>query len=739
MQTSSTDPNYRTLQAQHTNTDQLSARYVHNFGSGGTGMRLPMFMQNQTSKTLTQNLNANFNFQHTAEDEVALFPGFGGKDQLYQYVLNLSYVASKGNWTNTLNFAGNKTDSEARNYFTGTTNVAGNAGIDGVGLTPFFYGLPSLQFSGYGSGVEQQPSSRIQQVAQLSESVGYIYKSHNIKFGGDVRRIFLDVIGGVQGTGALTFSGFATAPPGTASTTGGNSFADFLIGVPQQGKLQAPCTGSVPAGVCTPGSPTYKLRSNVWNLFAQDTWRATPSLTLLYGLRYEYFSPYSEEHDRIANLDPNSDFTQVAVVTPNDTGPYNGKYSHSLVNAFRGGVSPRIGVAWKAAKNTVVRAGYGINYNTSVYGNFVQDLAYQRPFSLANNNTQSVNTDLKFTTTDALTSLGGNCTSPPCITNNYAVDKNYRMGYVQGWNLDIQQTLGKGYVLNVGYNGSKGTHLDGLLAPNSLLSLNGKVGISATTANAQVFDYEVSQAQSNFNALAVRLRKRLQNGIAIGATYTYSHSIDDASEIGGGTAVVAQLPRNLVGDLGNSSFDQRHVLKGDFTYELPFGPNGKLLNNGNWVSHALAGLQLYGSFNFATGEPLNPYYAAVSAEAGGGVTGSLRPDRVPGTSLEGGPSQLNEWFNLAAFSPLPPASVTGYGNAARNSIPGPGTREFDTSFSKYVSFGGTKSLEFRASANNVFNVVQYNAVESALDSFNAGHVLSAASMRNVVMILRYRF
>jgi hypothetical protein len=475
-------------------------------------------------------------------------------------------------------------------------------------------------------------------------------------------------------------------------------------------------------------------------LFAQDTWHAAPSLTLLYGLRYEYFSPYSEEHDRIANLDPNANFTAVDVVTPNEVGAYNGKYPHSLVRPFRGGFSPRIGLAWKAARNTVVRAGYGINYNTSVYGNFIQDLAYQRPFALANNNAQSNNQDLQFSTATALTSLGGNCAQPPCVTNNYSVDKNYRMGYVQGWNLDIQQTLGHGYLLNVGYNGSKGTHLDGLLAPNSLLNVSGTaVTISATTPSAQVFDYEVSHAQSNFNALAVRLRKRLQGGIAIGATYTYSHSIDDASEIGGTAAVVAQLPRNLIGDIGNSSFDQRHVLKGDFTYELPFGPNSKLLNNGNWASHAFNGLQLYGSYTFATGTPLNPYFAAVSAEAGGGVTGSLRPDRIPGSSLEGGPSQLNEWFNVAAFSPLPPAAVTGYGTAARNSIPGPGTREFDASFSKYVSFGGTKSLEFRATANNVFNVVQYSGVQSALDSFNAGHVLSAAAMRNVVIILRYRF
>ena len=739
-QASPSDPNYRLLESQQTNTDQLNARYVHNFGGGGSGggpAMIARMMGGAGTNKLSQNLNANFSFQHTSEDEVTLFPAFGGKDQLYQSVVSIGYNASKNAWNNTLTGSWNRTDSEARNFFTGITNVAGNAGIQGVGLTPFFYGLPTLTFSGYAGGTEQEPSSRIQQVAQISENLAYIHKDHNVRMGGDIRRMFLDVVGGVQGTGFYTFTGFATAYPSSGSTgSPGNSFADFLIGIPQQGKLQAPCTGNVPAGICNPGPPDYYLRGNEFSLFAQDTWHYGPALTLLYGLRYEYFSPYSEENDRIANLDPNPTFTDVAVVTPNQTGPFGGKYPHSLIQPFRDGFAPRVGFAWKAARNTVVRGGYGINYNTSVYGNFVQDLAYQRPFALANNNTQSNLTPAAdyFTLANGLTNVTStSCTAPPCITNNYAVDKHYRMGYVQGYNLDIQQTLGKGYLLNIGYNGSKGTHLDGLLAPNRIF------GVGPSTPNAQVFDYEVSEGQSKFNALAVRLRKRLQNGIAVGATYTYSHSIDDASTIGGTTAAVAQEPTNLRDDLGNSSFDQRHVVKGDFTYELPFGPHSKFLNSGNWASHALNGLQLYGDFQFATGEPLNPIYAAAANEVATGVTNSLRPNRIPGSSLEGGPSQLQEWFNVNAFTPLNAADVTGYGTAARNSIPGPGVREFDAAFSKYFELGGTRSLEFRLTANNVFNVVQYNTVSTAIDSFNAGRVLNAAAMRNMLLLVRYRF
>jgi trimeric autotransporter adhesin len=731
-------PNYRLLTSQGTNSDQVSARYVHNFGAGGGG-GMPGGMRisgagGSGSKTLSQNLNANFNFQHTSEDEVTLYPDFGGKDQLYQYVLNLGYSLAKGTWTNNISFIANRTDSESRNYFTDVNNVAGNLGIEGVGSLPFFYGLPSLQFSQFSPGQEQQPSSRIQMTGQIADNASWIHKKHNIRYGGDFRKIFLNVIGGVQGTGAFTFSGFAT----------GSDFADFLIGLPQAATLQGPCPAGSPTSLCQPSNGKFYLRANVFEGYAQDTWRVSPTVTLLYGIRYEYYGPYYEKQNRLANLDPNATFTDVDRVTPaSNQGTFGGAYPRSLVEPFRGGWAPRLGIAWKAAKNTVVRTGYGINYNTSQYGDFIQKLAYQNPFAIANNNTQTLSPanpapDL-FTLQNGLTTEQSVCPSgslpPTCLTNNYAVDKNYRMGYVQVWNIDVQQTLGKGFVMNVGYNGSKGTHLDGLLAPNRILNFG------PTTANAQVFDYEVSQAQSNFNALAVRLRKRLQHGLAIGATYTYSHSIDDASSIGGSSAVVAQRPLDLIGDMGNSAFDQRHLLKGDYTWELPFGPNGKYLNGGNWLSHAMSGLQFYGNFTFATGLPLNPYYAAAAAEVSGGVTNSLRPDRVPGSSLEGGPSQLKEWFNTAAFS-LPVDGTTGllhYGSAGRNSIPGPGTREIDMAFSKYVSFGGTKSIEFRATANNVFNLVQYSSVSTAIGNPTAGAVTSASAMRNFLMLARYRF
>jgi trimeric autotransporter adhesin len=311
---------------------------------------------------------------------------------------------------------------------------------------------------------------------------------------------------------------------------------------------------------------------------------------------------------------------------------------------------------------------------------------------------------------------------------NYAVNKNYRLPYVQVWNINVQRTLPLGIVLNIGYNGSKGTRLDIVDAP----------GRSATASLSGVlYDYEDSVAFSNYNALTFSARKRLQRGIAMGATYTYSHSIDNASSIGGNggsSTVVAQNWQNLLAEESNSSFDVRQNLTGNFLYELPFGPDAHWLNTG-WVGHSLNGISISGTFTLATGEALTPHYEAAVADVARGSTGSLRPDRVPGASLTAGGGSLENWFNKSAFAT--PANT--YGTASRYSIPGPGTVTINASLSKTVRFSETRTFEMRATASNPFNTVQYSGVDSTLGSGTYGQVTAATGMRQFTFNARYRF
>jgi hypothetical protein len=533
-----------------------------------------------------------------------------------------------------------------------------------------------------------------------------------VRFGGDFRRVHNDLFGNTGNvTGTFTFTGLYTEAPGTSATTpggtanSGSSLADLLLGLPQQSSLQAPYQKSY-------------LRQNAWDAYAQDSWRALANLTLSFGLRYEYFSPYSEKYDRLSTLDTGNDFTSVQTVLSGGIGPYTGKYPRDLIYPEHNNFSPRLGIAVRAAKDTVVRAGYGINYAVGQYGKFIQDFAFQPPYADVQTNES---------TAGAVITLANGFPAPQS-EGNYAVNKHYRLPYVQVWNLNVQRTLPLGIVLNFGFNGSKGTRLDIVDAP----------GRPATGVYTGVlYDYEDSTAFSNYNALTVSARKRLQKGIGLGATYTYSHSIDNASSIGGNggsSTTVAQNWQNLLAEESNSSFDVRQNLTGNFLYEVPFGPDEHWLNHG-WAAKAFEGMSISGTFTLATGQPLTPHYEAAVADVARGSTGSLRPDRVPGVSLTAGGGSLDNWFNKNAF--VAPAGT--YGTASRFSIPGPGTVSLNASLSKTVRFSEQRTFEMRATSGNPLNTVQYSGVDTSLGSGTYGEVTSAGQMRTFTFTARFRY
>ena len=694
--------NFHFITTALSNLDDLNVRVIRSFGKATLGQRRGGGGRGAGGGR--NNLNVGFHYHSTENNLTNPFPSVGGTTAVRSFDIPVGYVRSFGKLTNNLRFDFNRNRIRTQNLYAFNTNVAGLAGVTGVSTNPFDYGIPNLSFSDFNSLNDYNPLLRRDQTFTLSDIMIWSHGKHTWRWGGDFRRIQINPETDNNPRGGFTFTGFNTANivNGVAAPGTGFDFADFLLGLPQLSTLQF-------------GANNYHFRGNSWDLFGQDEWRVRGNLTLNLGLRYEYVSPLSEINNLIANLlitSLNTNSINVARVLPGTAG-----VPASLVHPDRAGFAPRVGIAWKPFAKTVVRAGYGINYNTSAYSTIVQQLGFQPPFTEVQTNRN-------------VSGLGFTTIPPTTLTNNYGVNPDYRMGYVQIWNLNIQRELKGDVLLNVDYTGTKGTHLDVLEAPNRNITGTGLLNI-----DVPVFNFQTSQADSTAHAGTVRVRKRLRHGVSIGGTYTYSKSIDDASTIGGGAVVVAQNPFNLAGERGLSSFDQRHRFVADYLIELPFGHDKRWLSNKSVLRDVFGDWQWSGDWTIATGLPFSPQVIGNFGEVNSGVNGTLRPNLTGQPIALPNPSLL-EWFNTAAFV-VPPTG--GFGDAGRNSIEGPDSLVFDMAFTRVVPLGDVRVLEFRAAMTNIFNTPQFTGIDTNINSPSFGQVTSVGSMRKIQMQARFRF
>ena len=720
--------NYHLLTTAQTNTTQAGVRYLRSLGKNATlpgGRGGGRRSQNQG---LRQSISFNYNWIGTALDNVNIFPSLGGKTATNSNSLQAGYTVGYHKITNIFNVNWNRATTRVTNFFTDKTDIATDLGILGPGgaalnSSPLNYGVPDIVLDSLNGLTEQQPNLSISQTISLSETLSWIHGKHNMRYGGDYRRVHRDFQGGSNSTGTFYFTGAYS----------GSSLADFLLGEPEETSIDSAVSKSY-------------LRDNVMDLYAMDDWRALPILTLNYGIRYEFFAPYTEKFGRLADVDTNpvsfgthlSPFDVVDEQQVGTAGTYNGDLPNSLVYPYRTAVAPRFGLALRLPKQSVLRAGYGINYTVGQYATLATTMAHQPPFANEQTN-EAANPCAPFTVVNDFTLADGFCpVVTPTPPGSYALDPHYHLPYVQVWNVDIQKTMPWNLVVNIGYNGSRGTHLDDTIAPRPSGVNTQSEGVNPT---GQIFNYEQAESFSKFNAGTIRVNKRLSKGIALGANYQYAHSIDDAGSVGGTSTIVAQNWQNLKAEEGNSSFDIRHSVSGNYLYELPFGKDKHWVTTGT-ASHIVEGFSVSGTFTFATGVPLNPSYQAAPSSVACGTAGSLRPE-LTGQSVTAGGGSLQEWFNPGAYTaptaanPAYPCAV--FGNASRNSIAGPGTVLNNMSLAKTMQLGGTRSMEMRATASNVFNTVQYSGVDTNVVSPSFGQVTSTAAMRAFQFTARFRY
>jgi len=672
----------------------------------------------------TENLNARVNLNLTQQDTLAV--GFNLQERNAETFepygccnstdgqginTNLNWRRRFGNRSfNALRLAFNRNTSTGVPFF--TDNVASRIAIAGASDDPRNFGPPNLSFANF-SGLSDSNWSKTATWSYGATDALQIHRgAHNWTFGGGYTRYLNNTIGDANGRGAFGFSGLATAQyvNGLAVANTGNDFADFLLGLPETSSMSHGAEGVL----------SSYFRSNSYNAFVMDDWRVRSNFTLNLGVRYEYFTPWSEKYGHIANLDIAQGFTAVAPVIPGQTGPLSGAvYPAALIHPDRHDFGPRIGIAWKpgARSKIVVRAGFGIYYTPNQYNRFQSNLAGQAPFAVTNYITTS--------SANVLTLSNGLLAVPAgkTITNTFGVALDYNDTYIQSWNFSVQRDLPGRLLGEVLYSGSKTTNMDLQQAPNQAplgSALTAEQRLPIANAGNFIFDQPVGNA--TYEALQLRLTRRFQRGISANLVYKYSKAIDDA--------VLAQNFYDQSAEKALSSFDHRQALGLNWVLASPVDATNGFLSHPAWAAKALKDWTVSGSITAQTGAPLT---ALVTGNLAG--TASIAPLRADATGVS--VSSGSGYFNPAAFA-VPLAGQ--FGTAGRDTITGPGTFVLNLSLARSINLHSERRrLEFRIDASNAFNHVNPAGLVTVVNSNQYGLITSAGQMRQVTATVRLRF
>ena len=553
------------------------------------------------------------------------------------------------------------------------------------------------------------PQKSVTNVYQVLDNASYIHGDHIIKFGLDFRFSQQNAFRDVESRGRLQFSPFLTLT--------NNALGDLLLGFP------------LLTSVARVDNP-QQIRTESYNFFINDSFRVSPRLTLIGGLRYEYNSPPVDKDDR-ANVYDVATRSLVQVGT-------NG-VPRSGFEADKNNFAPRVGFAWTIGddQRTVLRGGYGVYYDQSALAP-AEALYFNSPFF--DNNIFFPLQGLPLTLNDPFPSF-----FPfPLPDSALAIQRDLRTGYMQHWNLNVQRQLGERGVIELAYVGSKGTKLltaRDINQPQPSVLPPGLPFVPRPDPRFDDIDLLESRANSNYNALQARFQQRLARGFTALASYTWSKSIDDASNFfsSAGDPNFPQNSFDAAAERGRSNFDVRHRLSVSYTYALPFGRGRQYLDDDNWGSVLLSGWETAGIITLQSGRPFTVALLSEIDNSGTGrsILGFGANDRP---NLVGNPELSNpttgQWFNTSAFAF--PAQGT-FGNAGRNILDGPGFQNVNVSLLKNTALSERINLQFRAEAFNLLNHPNFNLPDNFLGSPTFGRITSARDPRHIQFGLKLLF
>jgi hypothetical protein len=494
---------------------------------------------------------------------------------------------------------------------------------------------------------------------------------------------------------------------------------------------------------------TVGERRPEYGAYFQDDFRVSNRLTVNLGIRYDVFVPYVEVHDRQANFDTSTGRFVVA----SDSAVINGQQvGRGLQFTPKLDFAPRVGFAYDATGGgkMLLRGGYGIFWNNPLTGTS-SSKPDNPPFLLATSLSTPSKTPFLPTLklSDGLPAVPSvNPSALPTGNTRSIFDINFRDGYAQQWNFNIQRQFGKDYLWEVAYVGSKGTHL---VLKRDINVAPPVVGISSADVNRPYISIDpglrsLSQVESLgysiYHSLQSKFTKRFSNGLTFVNSYTWGKTIDIVSDTEG----AATNPYNFNYDRGVADFDIKHNFTSTFNYELPFGKGKKFAGSTSGLANKLiGGWQLNMILSARTGLPYS-----ITQQTGVQSTGTgNRPNRLADGSLSN--PTTDHWFDPAAFLQTGDKFKAGdklgdnsgtYGNAGRNILRQPGQVNLDFSLIKNTKIGERFTHEFRAEFFNALNHPQFGKPGSTLGASDQG-VISAllfnTPMRQIQLAMRLSF
>jgi len=605
-------------------------------------------------------------------------------------------------------------------------------------------GPPFIQVNGYATVGDPitGPRDTYEDVFDYSASLSWVRGKHELKFGGGYQHQRINVLQGIATNGFFVFVPFPVT----------DAFASFLTGQPVV-FLQ---------GI---GDFSRGIRGNNANLYVQDTYKVTSRFTVNAGLRYELPEPYTEIHNRMTLFEPGKQSrvlpnAPAGLLYPGDPGVPGG-----LIPTNKKAFAPRLGIAFDPTGHgkTLLTAAYGIFYEPYYTG---QGGPLQSPISAP----PYLGTP-QVSLPDFANPFNGNPPAPGTFSTpltNLTLSPTLTLPYTQDWDLNLQQSFGSDWLFEIGYVGTKGTHLPRFIEANPAVFVPGTsngqpISNSSNADQRRLFSGctladspsscqfsstgEIAGiANSAYNAMEASMRKRFSHGLSFLLSYTWSKTIDDVSSFNitgsaakpvAGENDLAQNPFDLAAERGLSLFDARNRFVASYEWTLPFWNHPQ-----NWYQSALGGWQLGGIATLMSGTPFTVFDSNDVAAEGSApeITGfsAQRPNIVGNPN--NGPRNVTAWLDAGAFQRLDPTANAGqFGTEGRNVNVGPAYADWDFAALKNFRVTESKQFQFRAELFNVLNRANFRLPDSDISSPTFNHILAAQAPRQVQFALKFMY